>query len=258
MADQSGKVEHIIQDAGTGPELEEWVSQKSSAQLHVEKDNGMYDAINRGLARAQGEICAWLNCDEQYLPGALARVERFFAEHPEVDVVFGDAVLIDAAGSILSYRRAVLPQAAHVRYVHLNTLSCATFFRRRIFEEGHRFDPQWKAIGDAVWVYGLLEAKKMMAVIPEPLATFAFTGENLSATRKAQEEAQRWRGRDWRNATAPLFSLMHRLRKWRAGAYQRRDLAISIYTPDSPDQRKEVRASSVGYGWPKTGEPQER
>ena len=53
VADQQGvEVEHIIQDAGTGPELEEWVRTHSTAQLFVEKDHGMYDAVNRGLARA--------------------------------------------------------------------------------------------------------------------------------------------------------------------------------------------------------------
>ncbi|RYD84260.1 MAG: glycosyltransferase [Verrucomicrobiaceae bacterium] len=247
--DQRILLEHLIQDAGTGPELDRWVTKHSSAELFVEKDEGMYDAINRGFSRAQGEICAWLNCDEQYLPGTLARVEQFFAQHPEVDVLFGDAVLLDGAGSILSYRRAILPRRSHVRYVHLNTLSCATFFRRRLFEQGHRFDPQWKAIGDAVWMYGLLSANKVMAVIPEPLATFAFTGENLSASLKAQKEARCWRGNHWRNATVPFLSLSHRFHKWLAGAYRRRNLAISIYTLESPNQRKEVNASDVGYAW---------
>src|SRR3954464_10648572 len=79
VADQKGvEVEHIIQDAGTGPELETWVRENSNAQLFVEKDNGMYDAVNRGLARAQGEICAYLNCDEQYLPGTLEKVAQCF------------------------------------------------------------------------------------------------------------------------------------------------------------------------------------
>src|SRR3954464_6365046 len=53
VADQQGvELEHIIQDAGTGPELEEWVRTHSAARLFVEKDRGMYDAVNRGLARA--------------------------------------------------------------------------------------------------------------------------------------------------------------------------------------------------------------
>jgi len=103
VADQAGvEVEHIIQDAGTGPELDAWAAAQPTIKLKVEPDSGMYDAINRGLKRATGEICAYLNCDEQYLPGTLRMVADFFATHPEVDVLFGDAILIDGSGQPLS------------------------------------------------------------------------------------------------------------------------------------------------------------
>ena len=54
----------------------------------------MYDALNRGLRRARGEICAHLNCDEQYLPGTLNRVAAIFEAQPEIDIVFGDALVV--------------------------------------------------------------------------------------------------------------------------------------------------------------------
>src|ERR1700694_5003916 len=96
VADQVGvEIEHIVQDAGTGGDLEIWAASQPSLRLFVEPDAGMYDAINRGLRRATGEICAYLNCDEQYLPGALQAVEKFFQSHPEVDMVFGDVVMVD-------------------------------------------------------------------------------------------------------------------------------------------------------------------
>ena len=90
-------MEHLIQDAGTGAELEEWV-QHSSAQLQVEKDSGMC-ALNRGFARATGEIFSLLNCDEQYLPGTLAKVEALFASDPQLDLVVGDCLIVDPSGS---------------------------------------------------------------------------------------------------------------------------------------------------------------
>ena len=94
----------------------------------------MYDAVNRGLAKAQGEICAYLNCDEQYLPCTFAKVLRFFAAHPEVDVLFGDFILTDIDGRPLSYRRVVLPTLQHLRVAPLGTGTCATFFRRNLLE----------------------------------------------------------------------------------------------------------------------------
>jgi glycosyltransferase involved in cell wall biosynthesis len=61
--------------------------------VYCERDAGMYDALNRGLRRATGEICAWLNADEQYLPMALARVAEEFETNLSMDVLLGDAVL---------------------------------------------------------------------------------------------------------------------------------------------------------------------
>ena len=49
--------------------VQTWAAKQPRLKLYVETDNGMYDAINRGLAKARGEICGYLNCDEQYLPG---------------------------------------------------------------------------------------------------------------------------------------------------------------------------------------------
>src|SRR5688500_16237147 len=84
VADQGVALEHLIQDAGTGQELEEWVRTHASARLEVQADAGVYDGLNRGFARATGEVFAFLHCDEQYLPGALARVEAAFAGEPEL------------------------------------------------------------------------------------------------------------------------------------------------------------------------------
>src|SRR4051812_28791198 len=106
VADQGVACEHIIQDAGTGPELEQWVRAHSAPQLFVENDTGVYDALNRGFARATGEIFAFLHSDEQYLPGALKLVERTFAANPKLDLVVGDYLVVDLDGQLLSFHRA--------------------------------------------------------------------------------------------------------------------------------------------------------
>src|SRR5207249_2253811 len=87
VADQRDvEVEHIVQDAGSGRELEAWAATQPCLTVYVEKDTGMYDAINRGLAKARGEFFGYLNCDEQYLPGALSKVAAAFQRNPEIDV----------------------------------------------------------------------------------------------------------------------------------------------------------------------------
>lgn len=69
---------------------------------HRRKDKGQADAINQGFAFARGEIVAWLNSDDTYLPGAFAEVEAAFAADPNLDFVYGDALEIDQHGGILT------------------------------------------------------------------------------------------------------------------------------------------------------------
>ncbi|MGI8820709.1 MAG: glycosyltransferase [Chthoniobacterales bacterium] len=253
VADQTGvEVEHIIQDAGTGPELERWAAAQPNLRLFVEADSGMYDAVNRGLRRATGEICAYLNCDEQYLPGVLARVAEFFQSRPEVDVLFGDLILVNKFGEPLSYRRTVLPTKRHVRLAHLNTATCAMFFRRKLLDQGHYFDVRWKAIGDAVWIERLLQDNFRLATLPEPLAVFTMTGENLGSTGISLEE-----GRTWKSGGGPekvlerlAAIIWHRLRKWKVGAYRRRRVEINIFTRQSPEKRQRIVREGVGFRWP--------
>ena len=251
VADQQGvEVEHIVQDAGSDDGTQEWLPKDPRVRAFVEQDEGMYDAINRGLRRATGDILAYLNCDEQYLPGALARVGDFFAAHPRVEVLFGDAVLVDGHGAPLSYRRMVLPLRAHVRIVLLNTLTCATFFRRSILERGHFFDLRWKIIGDAAWMDDLLRARVPMATLPEPLAAFTFTGANMGATARGLEEMKAFRGAAWKAALGPALSWHHRLRKWRAGAYGPHAVEYALYTRESPDRRVAFAEPRLGFHWP--------
>ncbi|GAI25881.1 unnamed protein product, partial [marine sediment metagenome] len=67
-----------------------------------EEDKGQADAINKGFERSHGEILAWLNSDDLYIPGALSFVAEYFAAYPEVDVIYGDIDRIDENGGFLS------------------------------------------------------------------------------------------------------------------------------------------------------------
>jgi len=99
VADQATdgiEIEHLVFDGGSRdntvdvlkgfePEVR-WVSQH---------DNGQTDAVNQGLRAAGGDVIGWLNSDDVYYPGAIARVVAYFEEHPDVDIVYGMADHID-------------------------------------------------------------------------------------------------------------------------------------------------------------------
>jgi glycosyltransferase involved in cell wall biosynthesis len=255
IADQKGvHVEHIIQDAQSGPELEDWVRTHTKSQLHVEADTGMYDAINRGFARASGDIVSWLNSDEQFLPGTLAKVARFFEEHPGIDVLFGDALLVDDKGDLLSYRRTVAPEIKHIQATHLNVLTCAIFVRRSVLERTSQLGTRWKAIADAVWIVDLLKAGIPMALVHEPLAVFTITGSNLGQTSLAFAESKLWQSEtSSSNRLRRLYLMLrHRLSKLFHGAYWLRSVCTEIYTFASPEKRVRKEERYLGFSWPRT------
>jgi glycosyltransferase involved in cell wall biosynthesis len=256
IADQAGvSFEHIIQDAGTGTELESWIQQNTAAQLHVERDAGMYDAINRGLKRAHGEICAYLNCDEQYLPGTLQRVADYFAHHPETDVLFGDAIITDSKLNPLAYRSAMLPRHLHTLLYPLNVLTCSTFFRRKVVDDQVLFDPAWKIIGDKIWLLQLLKRGYRMAVLSEPLAAFALTGANLSQREDVLAERVRWKKSipTMIRLIGPLVLARHFIEKSLHGAYQIKQLEppdSNWYTSTSFPMRHYFGRLTLGQKWP--------
>ncbi len=96
-------LEYIIVDGGsTDGSLE--IIQHYASQLTwwvSEPDQGQTDAINKGFAHAKGEILAWINSDDTYLPGAVSEAVTFLIAHPEAALVYADANLIDEQGSIL-------------------------------------------------------------------------------------------------------------------------------------------------------------
>lgn len=229
-------IQHIIQDGGTGPDFDAWAARQSFAECAQEADEGMYDAINRGFAKANGDILAWLNCDEQYLPGALAKVAEYFEKHPKTDIVFGDVIVCDAALTPVCYRRAVRPWRTHIRRCFLPTFSAATFIRRKIIDDGHVLDTRFRAIADAVWIHELLESGYSSAVLSEPLSLFVRTGENLGQTPDSVREAGEWRHRGQlvSRIQAHAHGVIHQMRKFLAGAYFKRHVDITYFTSSPP------------------------
>lgn len=79
----------VLRSYGEIPELE-WVS---------EKDSGVVEAVNKGFARATGDIIGIQSSDDCYLPGALRAIVREFCSRLDVGLVYGDTVKVDAHGS---------------------------------------------------------------------------------------------------------------------------------------------------------------
>ncbi len=251
VADQGVECEHIIQDAGSDDGTIEAMQGDPRVRFFVEKDNGMYDAINRGWRKSCGDIVAHLNCDEQYLPGALEAVWKFFQEHPDVDALFSDAVVVNARGEYLFHRKTQLPLEWHTRVCPLSTLTCATFFRRRLLERGFYFDTRYRYIGDRDQVVKMLNANVRMAVMRRFTSVFALTGHNISLNPDVMEETARFLKLtpQWIRSLKPLILFHHRMRRVLGGIYSQEPFRYSVFTPQSPAERVEHQVSEPTGRW---------
>ncbi|MCU0522546.1 MAG: glycosyltransferase [Anaerolineae bacterium] len=126
VADQEGvSVEHIIVDGASTDGTSDWLTTKGNLVSIVGRDSGMYEAVNRGLSDARGGILAYLNCDEQYLPGALRAVKSVFDADTDVHMVFGDSLIVGRDGTMIAYRKGYAPRWHYIQVSHLYNLSCS-------------------------------------------------------------------------------------------------------------------------------------
>jgi hypothetical protein len=229
VADQGVDFEHFIEDAGTGPELDEWVRSDTTANLEVAPDDGIYDALNRGFTKATGDIYAWLNCDEQYLPGALAAVAERFAAEPGLDVLLADNLIVDAGGRYLAHRFSLPPIEAQ-SWVRFPVSSCALFFRQRVWRP---FDIRWKSAGDWWWFMAMLRAGAKVGILRRFVASFGETGTNIGLSPVTQKEHAAIRAaRPWGvRMRAPWLLAQHRLRMWKSGAYHVAPFDYELHVP---------------------------
>lgn len=104
-----------------------------------ERDRGQTDALLKGFRMARGEILAWLNSDDTYLPGALQTAAGFFRSNPDTGLLYGDAHYCDSAGAVIGRYRTEPFDYAKLAWFNF-ICQPSTFFRRDVFEAVGRLD----------------------------------------------------------------------------------------------------------------------
>ncbi len=130
-------VEYWVMDGGSTDEtvsiLEKY--EDRIAGWVSEKDKGQTDAINKGFARANGEILAWINSDDVLKPNAVAEAVDYLMAHPEVGLVYGDATFIDANDEVIGKFPAAQTDAKKLRQGYVHVPQQSAYWRAELWRE---------------------------------------------------------------------------------------------------------------------------
>lgn len=187
------RIEYIVIDgASTDGSVE--IIRKYSDRLVFwasEKDSGQAEAINKGLARASGEIVAWINSDDFYFPGTVRAAVEAFEAHPEAGLVYGDTVAVNENGEAIHY-----PKYAQWDLEDLLTFNIigqpAVFMRRDVLLKAGFLDPSFHFLLDHhLWIR--MASHAPMVYVPERWAAGRFheSAKNVAQAAKFGEEAFR-------------------------------------------------------------------
>lgn len=118
-----------------------------------ENDRGQTDAINKGFARAKGDILAWLNSDDTYEPHAVAEAVEFLRGRPEVGLVYGDTNFIDENGCVVGRFPAAQTDYKRLRRGYVHIPQQASFWRADLWRKVGPLDPSFYfAMDYDLWV----------------------------------------------------------------------------------------------------------
>ena len=149
-----------------------------------EKDSGMYAAINKGFSLATGDIYAWINADDLYLPGAFSSLSRIFQAFPDVTWAKGITSYIDALsritkpGKCLIYNQEWLKDGVYGRELYF-VQQDSTFWREGLWKTVGGIPSQWNLAGD-YWLWTAFAREVPLYSIDAHVSCFRRTKDQLS------------------------------------------------------------------------------
>ena len=175
-------IEYIIVDGGSTDGSLEIIQHyaRSLAWWVSEPDSGQTDALNKGFSHAHGDIFAWLNSDDTYLPHAVSEAVDFLLANPHSAMVYGDANLIDEQGKCLGRFPARQTSLQRMLRGSVHIPQQSTFFWARLWRQVSPLDPSFYfAMDYDLWV----RLAKIAPLIyhPRTWANFRLHGEGKTA-----------------------------------------------------------------------------
>ena len=183
------EIEYIVVDPGSTDGSREIIDLYTNRIISIyENDNGPADGLNKGFKNASGEIFCYLNSDDIFLPDAFNKVSTYFRMHPDVDVVFGNAHIIDKYGNTI---RDVFPDKFSLKaaaYGASIAIQPSTFFRRNAFIAINGFNINNRSNWDGELLIDMALTGSNMQRINEFISCYRVHDESITGTGRLADK----------------------------------------------------------------------
>lgn len=228
LAQQYPNIEHIIIDGGSTDSTLSVIAKlephyKGRLTLLSEHDDGLYDAMNKGVALAKGELLGTLNADDYYEENAVARAVAAHIAHPAAGIIYGDLRAINANGAA-SVRTAPATVRRESLLGDMTLFHPATFVTAAVYESLGGYDTRYPVAADYDYLLRCVEAGVEFIRIDGVLTNFSVQGMSSRNVRATDSDSTRVR---IAHGVSPIAA-------W--ARFYRRALAFATYSrfSDSP------------------------
>jgi glycosyltransferase involved in cell wall biosynthesis len=175
--------EHIVVDGDSDDGSVELLEGREDPHLTwiSEPDSGQSEAVNKGLRLARGDLLAWVNADDAYIPKAVDRALEHLDLHPQVGAIFGGVNYVDEHGEV--FRTLVPPKFSWRRYLYLGAFvtTPTIIWRRELMEQAPSLNQAYVDAADYDFFLRLLRGARV-DLMPEPLLNFRYHPTSKTTT----------------------------------------------------------------------------
>ena len=204
------RIEYIIVDGGSTDDSVDVIKKYADklAWWVSEKDRGQTDAINKGFARATGNVLAWLNSDDAYEPRAIGQAVKFLLEHSEVGMVYADCNYINENGQVIGQFPAAQTDLPRLRRGYVHIPQQTMFFRAELWKQIGPLDPSFYFAMDYDLWTRIASKTQMKYLAGQTWANFRIhtSGKTIAADDRCWPEMIRVHYRDGGSFFSPIVA----------------------------------------------------
>ena len=157
-----GAIEHVVVDGGSTDGTMDVVRRYADriATIVSEKDNGIFDAMNKGIGLSTGEVLYFLNADDTFVdPQVVEDIVAAFAADPSRMLVYGNVILEGAAPGVVNYPARPFRDHSVSEFLHNSFCHQAVFVRRELFAKLGLFQCEYRFSADYEWIIRAFKAE---------------------------------------------------------------------------------------------------